>query len=203
MTSNLVTPPPGPLEHPAFVDGARRLAKQGLPLDVWAYHTQLPHVIDAGQAVPELTIVVDHVGGPLGIGPFARQAGRGLPEWKQRMLELAALPNVRVKLGGLTMYVNGFDFHQPAEAAGLGGAGEDLAALHRDLHRGVRRRPLHVREQLPGRQGHVQLSGPVERLQAPDGGGQCGGEDGAVQRHRHAHSTVSTACRRHWPSICR
>src|SRR5204863_141012 len=42
VTSNLVSPPPGPLENPAFHVGARRLAKHGLPLDVWGYHTQLP-----------------------------------------------------------------------------------------------------------------------------------------------------------------
>lgn len=111
VTSNLVTPPPGPLEHPAFAEGARRLARFGLPLDVWAYHTQLPHVIALARAVPQLTLVVDHVGGPLGIGPFAGRHAEVFPEWKQRMLELAALPNVMVKLGGLTMYVTGFDFH--------------------------------------------------------------------------------------------
>ena len=112
VTTNLVLPPPGPLEHPAFHDGARRLARHGLPLDVWCYHTQLPHVVALARAVPELTVVVDHVGGPLGIGPFAGRQAEVFPEWKQRMLDLAALPNVVVKLGGLTMYVGGFDFHR-------------------------------------------------------------------------------------------
>jgi predicted TIM-barrel fold metal-dependent hydrolase len=122
VTTNLVLPPPGPLENPAFHDGARRLAGHGLPLDVWCYHTQLPHVVALSRAVPELTVVVDHVGGPLGIGPFAGRQAEVFPEWKQRMLDLAELPNVVVKLGGLTMYVGGFDFHRnpkPPDSAQL------------------------------------------------------------------------------------
>jgi predicted TIM-barrel fold metal-dependent hydrolase len=126
VTSNLVSPPPGPLENPAFAD-ARRLARHGLPLDVWCYHTQLPHVIALARAVPELTIVANHVGGPLGIGPFAAKQAEVFPVWQQRMLELAALPNVRVKLGGLAMYVTGFDFHRRAKPPGS----EELADVWR------------------------------------------------------------------------
>ena len=112
IRSNLVTPPPGPLEHPAFAIGAKRLAAMGLTLDVWAYHTQLPQVIALARAVPELTIVVDHVGGPLGVGPFAGRRAEVFPAWRTDMLALAALPNVVVKLGGLAMQVGGFDFHR-------------------------------------------------------------------------------------------
>ncbi|MFO1159023.1 MAG: amidohydrolase family protein [Reyranellaceae bacterium] len=127
VTSNLVSPPPGPLQHPAFADGARRLARLGLPLDVWCYHTQLTHVIALARAVPELAIVVDHVGGPLGIGPFAGRQAEVFPEWKRQMLALAALPNVVVKLGGLTMYVSGYDFHRRPRPPGS----EELAATWR------------------------------------------------------------------------
>jgi len=125
VTSNLVSPPPGPLENPAFHDGARRLARHGLPLDVWGYHTQLPHVIRLARAVPELTVVVDHVGGPLGIGPFEGRQAEVFPEWKKLILELAALPNTVVKLGGLTMYVTGFHFHRRPKPPGS----EELAKV--------------------------------------------------------------------------
>jgi L-fuconolactonase len=111
IRSNLVTPPPGPLAHPEFQAGARRLAAMGLTLDVWAYHTQLPLVIELARGVPELTLVVDHVGGPLGVGPFAGRRAEVLETWRRDMLVLAALPNVAVKLGGLAMQVGGFDFH--------------------------------------------------------------------------------------------
>ncbi|MBL6458055.1 amidohydrolase [Belnapia sp. T6] len=111
VRSNLVTPPPGPLEHPGFAEGARELARQGLTLDVWAYHTQLPLVLALARAVPELTIILDHVGGPLGTGPFRGRREEVFPVWRQSIQALAALPNLAVKLGGLAMQVNGFDFH--------------------------------------------------------------------------------------------
>jgi predicted TIM-barrel fold metal-dependent hydrolase len=127
IRSNLVTPPPGPLENPAFVVGARRLAAFGLPLDVWAYHTQLPHVETLARAVPELTVVVDHVGGPVGVGPFLGKRDEVFPVWKKQMQALAALPNVVVKVGGLTMQVSGFEFHRQPRPPGS----EDLAAAWR------------------------------------------------------------------------
>jgi predicted TIM-barrel fold metal-dependent hydrolase len=70
---------------------------------------------------------VDHVGGPLGIGPFAGRQAEVFPDWKRQMLELAALPNVMVKLGGLTMYVGGFDFHRHPKPPGS----EELAKTWR------------------------------------------------------------------------
>ncbi len=57
-------------------------------------------------------------GGPLGIGPFAGRQAEVFPEWKRQILALAALPNVVVKLGGLTMYVTGFDFHRRPQPPG-------------------------------------------------------------------------------------
>ncbi len=118
IRSNLVSPPPGPLEHPAFHAGARRLAAMGLSLDVWAYHTQMPAVLALARAVPELRLVVDHVGGPLGVGPYAGRRTEVFPEWRRDMLALAALPNVNVKLGGLAMQVGGFNFHHQPKPPG-------------------------------------------------------------------------------------
>lgn len=112
VRSNLVSAPPGPLEDARFIEGARRLAEAGLVLDVWAYQTQLPLVRAVARAVPELTVVVDHCGGPLGVGPFAGRPPEGFAAWKAEVLALAALPNVVMKLGGLAMEVNGFGFHR-------------------------------------------------------------------------------------------
>lgn len=112
VRSNLVSPPPGPLEDPRFIEGARRLAEAGLVLDVWAYQTQLPRVAAVARAVPELTVVVDHCGGPLGVGPFAGRPAEGFSAWRREVRALAELPNVVMKLGGLAMEVNGFAFHQ-------------------------------------------------------------------------------------------
>jgi predicted TIM-barrel fold metal-dependent hydrolase len=112
VRSNLISPPPGPLEHPDFVAGARHLARLGLTLDVWAYHTQMPAVMALARAVPELTIIVNHVGGALGVGPFAGRRDEVFRAWRPDMLALAALPNVVMKIGGLAMEVTGFDFHR-------------------------------------------------------------------------------------------
>ncbi|MBB5691694.1 putative TIM-barrel fold metal-dependent hydrolase [Roseomonas alkaliterrae] len=111
IRSNLLGPPPGPLEDPRFVEGARRLAGLGLVLDVWAYQTQLPLVAALARAVPELTVVVNHCGGPLGVGPFAGRREEGFAAWRREVLALAALPNTLMKLGGLAMEVGGHDFH--------------------------------------------------------------------------------------------
>jgi predicted TIM-barrel fold metal-dependent hydrolase len=99
------------LARPEFAEGAKRLAGFGLVLDVWAYHTQLAQVVELARAVPELTVVVDHVGGPLGVGPFAGRRAEVFAEWRRDMLALAACPNAAVKLGGLAMQVGGFEFH--------------------------------------------------------------------------------------------
>ncbi|MBS0550124.1 MAG: amidohydrolase [Proteobacteria bacterium] len=127
VRSNLVTPPPGPLEDPAFIDGAKRLAAFGLPLDVWGYHTQLPLVEKLARAVPELTVVIDHCGGPLGIGPFAGKRAEVFPGWKKQMETLASLPNTVVKVGGLAMQVSGHDYHHRPKPPGS----EELAEAWR------------------------------------------------------------------------
>jgi len=110
IRSNLESPPPGPLPLPAFREGARRLAALGLTLDIWAYHPQLAQLLEVARAVPELTIVVDHCGGPLGLGPYRRETI--FAEWRASIIALAGCPNVMMKLGGLAMDVGGDQFHQ-------------------------------------------------------------------------------------------
>jgi predicted TIM-barrel fold metal-dependent hydrolase len=90
--------------------GAATLARAGLSLDLWAGHTQLGDLFDLAANVPDLTVVVDHVGGPIGIGPYAGHRQEVLADWTAAMRRLATLPNVHVKLGGLAMRVGGFAF---------------------------------------------------------------------------------------------
>jgi predicted TIM-barrel fold metal-dependent hydrolase len=122
VRSNLISPPPGPLAHPRFIEGARQLAARDLVLDIWAYQTQLPEVAVIARAVPELTVVVNHCGGPLGVGPFAGLEEEGFAAWRREVQALAELPNTMMKLGGLAMEVAGHDFHlrdQPPASAQL------------------------------------------------------------------------------------
>jgi L-fuconolactonase len=76
------------------------------------------------RAFPDVTIVLDHLGGPLGIGPYEGRRDEVLASWRSAMTEVAACPNVALKLGGIGMPIFGMGFHkQPA-----GATSEQLAA---------------------------------------------------------------------------
>jgi predicted TIM-barrel fold metal-dependent hydrolase len=96
--------------NPRFRDGAACVAKAGLSLDVWAYHTQLGEVADLASRLPDLVLVLDHAGGPVGVGRHEGRREEVLAEWESGMRRLAGLPNVRVKLGGLAMGISGLRF---------------------------------------------------------------------------------------------
>merc|ERR1712107_263214 len=51
----------------------------------------------------------DHMGFPVGVGSCAPR-GKVMPQWRAAMKDLAACPNVFVKLSGLGMPIYGFDF---------------------------------------------------------------------------------------------
>ena len=105
-------PPPGLLMNKAFRSGFAHLATFGLTFEAWCYHTQLHEVIHLARQFPETLIVLDHLGGPLGVGPYSDQATAVFLEWDRAMTELAACDNVVTKLGGLAMEVNGFNWHR-------------------------------------------------------------------------------------------
>ena len=113
------TPAPlGLFRDPDFLRGLRRLGERGLSYDSWNYHSQLPDLLEAARAAPETQIVIDHVGGPLGCGPWRSRHDEVLEAWSAAMKNLADCPNVHVKLGGLAMPVNGFDYHEAAAPPG-------------------------------------------------------------------------------------
>jgi predicted TIM-barrel fold metal-dependent hydrolase len=105
-------PPPGLYGLPSFREGYAKLAEQGLSFEAWQYHTQLPEVTALARAFPTIPVMLDHVGGPLGIGPYAGRRDEVFAAWERDIRELAACPNVWVKLGGLGMAVCGFGFHK-------------------------------------------------------------------------------------------
>ena len=105
------TMPQHRLLDPKFREGFAELGKLGLTFDSWHFHPQLPDLLDLARAFPGTTIIVDHVGGHLGVGQYAGKQAETIPAWKKSMQELAKCPNVNVKLGGLGMTSFGFDFH--------------------------------------------------------------------------------------------
>ena len=112
LASMHVPPPFGLMADPAFRAGFARLAKYGLSYDAWLYHTQIGQLVELARAFPETPIVLNHVGGPLGVGPYRGKREEVFAEWHAALLDLARCPNVFMKLGGLAMVVNGFDFHE-------------------------------------------------------------------------------------------
>jgi L-fuconolactonase len=92
----LVEADPAWLARPAVLRGLRALAAAGLSFDIVTLPHQLPAAVTAARSVPELTMVLDHLGGPpAGSG----QHGEDGP-WAAAIRALAALPNVTCKLSG-------------------------------------------------------------------------------------------------------
>jgi L-fuconolactonase len=94
----------------SFFDAARHIRDLGLVLDVWGFHTQLDDVHSFASKVPDLSVVVDHVGGPLGVGPYAGKRKEVFEVWSSGIHRLAELPNVNIKLSGLGISRMGFKF---------------------------------------------------------------------------------------------
>jgi L-fuconolactonase len=91
--------------------GARVLARMGLSLDTGLCFPQLPQLAAFAKAVPDLTIVLNHLGGLTRIGPYANRDEEVLAAWRRRIAGLADCPNVNLKLGGIGMPRMGFDWH--------------------------------------------------------------------------------------------
>src|SRR5580704_2896156 len=102
-------PPQGLYGQAAYREGVAQLGALGLTYEAWQYHPQLKEVTALARAVPQTTMILNHCGGPLGIGPYAEKTDAVFATWKADMAELARCPNVVVKLGGLGMDIGVFD----------------------------------------------------------------------------------------------
>jgi L-fuconolactonase len=105
-------PPPHLYLDEGFRAGFARLAPLGLSFDAWIYHPQLAELADLAKAFPDTMIVLDHFGGPLGIGPYADRRAEVFQAWRRDIAPVAANPNVFMKLGGMAMPLNGYGWHR-------------------------------------------------------------------------------------------
>lgn len=111
----------------AFRSGLATLGRAGLSYDAWLYHPQITELTDLARALPDLPIILDHLGGPLGIGPYRGQRNEVLAVWRPAIKELATCSNVSIKLGGIGMSMFGIEWHgQPGAATS-----EEMAAAWR------------------------------------------------------------------------
>jgi len=103
--------PKGQMYDSTWRAGFARLAPLGLTFEAWLYHPQLPDLADLARAFPQTTIILNHVGGPVGIGPYKDKKAETFAQWKTGIAEVAKSHNVVVKLGGLGMTFGMFDFY--------------------------------------------------------------------------------------------
>ncbi len=96
---------------PAFREGFAVLADMGLSFDAYHYHHQNQQLTALARAFPSVRIVNNHLGTPLGVGPYAGRKEEVFEQWARDIAEQATCPNVFMKLGGLVMPWNGFGFH--------------------------------------------------------------------------------------------
>ncbi len=101
----------GILANSTFRAGAQVLARQGLSLDTMQSFPQLPELADFARAVPDLPIILNHIGGVSRVGIYANLDDEVITAWRRGIAAVAECPNVTVKLGGLGMPRLGFGWH--------------------------------------------------------------------------------------------
>ena len=143
----------GVLSSEPYRAGARVLARRGLCLENSLYHPQLEELAAFARAVPDLTIVLNHIGGLARIGPYANRDDEVLPAWRRGIAAVAACPNVILKLGGVGQRRFGFDWHARPTPIGS----EELAAALAPLMH-------HCIEQFGPRRCMFESNFPVDKV---------------------------------------
>src|SRR5260370_37053292 len=84
----------------SFREGFAVLARLRLSFDAWLFHPQIDELADLARAFLDAMIVLNHVGGPIGIGAYSGKHKEGFPHWAKSIRGLPASPNVFAKVGG-------------------------------------------------------------------------------------------------------
>ncbi len=90
-----------------FRRGFAELAPLGLTFDAFLLAPQIPDATELARSFPDTTIVLDHLGHPVGIGAHAGKLEEEFAAWRGDMDDLAGCPNVFVKMGGLGTFLSG------------------------------------------------------------------------------------------------
>lgn len=104
--------PAGLLAREDYRAGLARLQAHDLVFDAMVYHGQIPELTRLARDMPGLSIVLDHIGCIIGVGPYEGREEETFRAWRRDMAELAHCPNVRVKIGGFGMIVCGPRWHE-------------------------------------------------------------------------------------------
>ncbi|MBM3941643.1 MAG: amidohydrolase [SAR202 cluster bacterium] len=110
-----------------FRAGAKALARMGLSMDTGLVFHQLPELAAFAKAVPDLTIILNHLGGLNRTGPYANKGEEIMSAWRKGIDAVAACPNINMKLGGIGMPRFGFDWHTREKPIGSEELARDMA----------------------------------------------------------------------------
>ena len=110
--------PPGLLATPEFRAGAGVLSRLGLSLDTQVSPAQMAELATFARSMPDLTIILDHLGGLTRVGAYAGRDDEVLPAWREGIKAAAQAPNIVLKLGGLGMPRTGYGWEQRAKPVG-------------------------------------------------------------------------------------
>ena len=104
-------PRPGLLRDNAVRKGFACLQPLGVSFDAWLYHPQIPELVELARDFPDVPIILDHIGGPLGLGPYEGRRNEVFQAWSADITALSSCPNVVLKLGGVGSLRSGYDWH--------------------------------------------------------------------------------------------
>ena len=88
------------------------------------FHRELA---EFAKSLPDLKIILNHVGGLLRIGPYAGNDSEIIEKWKTGLAAVAECPNVFIKLGGLGMPQTGFGWDTRETPIGSEELAKDMA----------------------------------------------------------------------------
>jgi len=104
----LAMPHTAAMDDARYLEGVRTVGTLGYSYDAMVYHPQLPQLATVAQRCPDTLIVINHLGGFLGVGPYKHRRNESLDTWRISIAALAKLPNTHIKLGGIGMPMMGF-----------------------------------------------------------------------------------------------
>ena len=119
----------GALGTDGYRAGAKVLASMGFVLENSLYYHQLSELADFARAVPELPIVLNHIGGLVRVGPYANRDEEVMPEWRKGVEEVSKCPNIIMKLGGVGQLRYGYYWHDRETAIGSEELAQELGPL--------------------------------------------------------------------------
>lgn len=105
-------PHQGLMEERAFIEGLKLLGDRDLIFEAWLYHDQLPQFIELAKSAPKTRIVLNHFGGPLGVGPYKDCGDVVFNAWSNALSPLSDCENVYCKMGGVNMKMSGYGWHK-------------------------------------------------------------------------------------------